>query len=813
MRHALRRPLIVACLLSSGIGVAAMASDAGAQPRTGRIEGQVVRENGDRIPGVSVVLNETSATALTGADGRFSFASVPPGTYSLTFVLGENLVTQSNVEVRAGELTTLTQSVAWEEGFSETLVVVAPSRRLERIVEAPASVTRVTSGEIAEQAAHGQLPKLLEFTPGAELTQSGLYDFNFNARGFNSSLNRRVATVIDGRNTSIPFLGSEEWAALSFPLDDVASLEFLRGPSAALYGANASSGVVNITTKAPREHGGGIARATFGELDTVNLDARWAVGVGQGWYAKVAGGMRKSGDFTVSRNGRAEYAVPCPPGVSGGCLPQERAALARQDDNDIYFGAVRVDKYFGDGLSLTMEGGVSDLAGPVLQTGIGRVQILDVQRPWARVNFNSARANLLASYTGRRAPRQLALGPGTNLALSDDRYQIEGQTNWILGQNKVALVVGASAAIESIDSFDETRGVQSLLFEPVNADQQALFGQVDINLSRRWRVVLAGRGDWNTLHDFQFSPKGSAVYTIDTNQSVRFTYNEAFQVPNYAEFFLQTDVAAPVNLSGLNAVCAAFGVDCGFGLTRVLAVGNRDLALEEIRTWEVGYKALIRGRALVTLDYYNSESSNFVTDLLPQLGTALGRVNPNFGSWEPPPGLPAAAAAQVRALAPPILSRNVDGSNVLVAVSYANFGTVDTQGIDLGVDYFFRRGLRGMVSYSWFSFDIANDLPGFATLLLPNAPAHRVSASIGVDRSPFSTDFNLRWVDDFRWSVGPFQGPVESYLTADLVAQYDLGRDIIVGLNVANLFDDEHWESFGGDLLGRRALVSVQWGW
>ena len=51
--------------------------------------------------------------------------------------------------------------------------------------------------------------------PGAEVTQSGIYDYNFNTRGFNSSLNRRVATLIDGRNPAVPFLGAQEWAAMT----------------------------------------------------------------------------------------------------------------------------------------------------------------------------------------------------------------------------------------------------------------------------------------------------------------------------------------------------------------------------------------------------------------------------------------------------------------------------------------------------------------------------------------------------------------------------------------------------------------------
>ena len=253
-----RRLVVTALMLAFTHGSAA------AQAQNSRIEGRITRADGSGVGGASVALNETSMTAITRSDGVFTFSGLPAGTYSLTMVLGESLVTVPNVTVAAGETTTIEETVDWEVGLAETLIVVASSRRVERIVEAPASVTRVVESEIERQAAHGQLPKLLEFTPGAEVTQSGLYDYNFNTRGFNSSLNRRVATLIDGRNPSVPFLGAQEWAALSFPLDDLASVELLRGPSAALYGANASSGVLNMTSKAPRFSPGGLVRVAFG---------------------------------------------------------------------------------------------------------------------------------------------------------------------------------------------------------------------------------------------------------------------------------------------------------------------------------------------------------------------------------------------------------------------------------------------------------------------------------------------------------------------------------------------------------------------
>ena len=780
-----------------------------AQASEGRIEGRISDADGDPIGGVTVVLNETGATAITDSQGSFLFSHVPAGTYSISLSMGDNSQTLTGVSVSAAQTTTLKESVPWKVGFAATMTVFAASRRVERIVEAPAAVTTITEEEVDLKASSGQIPKLLEFTPGAEVTQSGLYDYNFNTRGFNSSLNRRVATLIDGRDPSVPFLGAQEWAAISFPLDDIASLEMIRGPSAALYGKNASSGVLNITTKQPRYSEGGEFRLTGGELDSFNLDGRWAGHLGSDWYLKVTGGLRNSGDFSVSRRGAAEYSVPCAPGQTGNCLPQEAVPLARTDDNDIWFGSIRLDKYLENGSAFTVEGGIADIEGPLFQTGIGRVQLLDVQRPWARFNFNTEHFNFLADYTGRDAPKQLALASGANLALNTDRYHFEGLTNWSAADDRVRIVAGASATHEEIDSFDPERNRQTLMFEPIDADFGAVFGQLDWSLHDKVKLVLAGRFDDSSLHDAQFSPKAALVFGFHPDHSLRLTYNEAFQVANYSEFFLQAPVAPPVNLSQVNGLCLQFGIDCGLGVTPVLAVGNEDLELEEIRTYEIGYSGILADRAYLTLDYYISNADNFITDLLPQLGTALGRVNPNFGPWQGPAGLPQPVVDGIRA-AVPLLSNNFDGSNILVAASYANFGEVDTQGIDFGLNYY-ASDVKLFFSYSWFDFDIKQDLPGFASLLVPNTPENKFSAGIGYNAHRFEGLLGMRWVDEFRWAVGPFQGDVESYTTVDLDAKYAITDQLAVGVSAANLFDNEHWESFGGDLLGRRALGYINY--
>ena len=817
----MHRKMLILALAACFVPALPAASWAQAQNQDGgSIAGTVEGMEGEPVPGVFVEVSGEGEEreVVTDAEGEFRIIDLPTGSYVVS-----SFGASQEVTVRAGETTEVTIQVEADLSFVDNLTVSSASRRAERITEAPAAVTVIGKEEIAREASHGQVPKLLEFTPGAEVTQSGIYDYNFNTRGFNSSLNRRVATLIDGRDPSVPFLGAQEWAAVSFPLDDLQSAELVRGPSAALYGSNASSGVLNLTTKSPRSDQTGTFRLTGGELNTINGDLRWATELGSGWYTKVVGGYRSSEDFSRSRTGgQAEYSVPCAPFTSRttDCLPQEATPILL-DENEILFGGLRFDKYIGESNLLTLEGGYAELEGPVFQTGIGRVQLTDVTRPWARVNFNAPRLNILGYYNGREANDQRALASNTPLYLDTENYQIEVQTNWEFLNDRARFVGGASYGEEDIDSANPA-GQQTLVFRPISADFSALFGQFDFDLGSRVKLVLAARYDESSLHDDQFSPKGSLVWGLSDNHSVRLTYNEAFQVANYSEFFLQANAAVPVNLQPFEGFCAPFGVSCGFapGPTRVLALGNEDLEVEETKTIELGYTGILGGRSFLTVDYYQSQNENFITDLLPQFGTSLGQINPNFGAYTPPSELPApvqqALLAALRgALGPSffILSNNLDGTPILVGASYTNFGEVDTQGIDIGYNHYASGGWRFNFTYSWFDFDIKDGGEEFENILLPNSPEHKVAGGVAYVTSKYDLGLNARWVDDFRWSVGPFQGEVESYTTVDLSGNYRINDTIQIGLNVANLLDNEHWEAFGGDLLGRRALANVAIHW
>ncbi|HKI03733.1 MAG TPA: TonB-dependent receptor, partial [Thermoanaerobaculia bacterium] len=560
-------------LLTAGLALA---------QETGRIEGTVTREDGTPLGGVAVVVEGSDRSALTAGNGSYRIDGVPAGTHTLSFSLSDNSTTEAGVEVTAGAARTVNKSVDWDVSFAETITVTSVSRREERVTEAPAAVTVVSEEEIEREASSGQVPKLLEFTPGVDFTQSGLYDFNFNTRGFNSSLNRRILTLIDGRDPSVPFLGAQEWAAVSFPLDELQTVELVRGPGSALYGANAFNGVLNMTTRTPRGSEGGKIRVTAGELNTKRADLRYAGGLGDSTYWKLTGGYQQSDDFTRSRNSSVEYSSVCLTTTQTNCLRREARPLATEEAK-IGFGGLRFDHYFGENAALTVEGGTASLEGPTFVTGIGRVQVTDVDRPWGRLNFNTLHWNFLGYYDKRIAKDQVALASGALLFEDSSNANGEIQGNVGFADGKGFLVGGVAYKQTKVDTANNA-GFHTLMAEAKDEHSQAAFGQVEYSFTERLKAVVAARVDDSTLHDTQFSPKGSLVFAATPTQTFRVTYNEAFQVPNYSEFFLRAPAGAPITaFAPLEAALAPLlgGRTLGLRSIPILALGNSDLTVEE----------------------------------------------------------------------------------------------------------------------------------------------------------------------------------------------------------------------------------------
>ena len=211
------------------------ASVARAQPNAGVINGRLVRQDGSPLAGAMALVQSTGAVEFTGADDVYRFHRVPPGTQTVLLTLGSYSLVFT-IQVAAGTSAEVHETVVdWPLSFVESMVVVAPSRKVESIAEAPAAVTVLDAREIERLSGQGQLPLALASAPGVQAAQAGLYDYSVNARGFNEMVNRRVRVEIDGRDASQPHvMGNTDWASIPQALGEFEQIEMVRGPAGAL---------------------------------------------------------------------------------------------------------------------------------------------------------------------------------------------------------------------------------------------------------------------------------------------------------------------------------------------------------------------------------------------------------------------------------------------------------------------------------------------------------------------------------------------------------------------------------------------------
>ena len=770
----------------------------------GRVQGQVTKA-GKPIGGVDVVLKELSLSTITDKNGAYSFDRLRPGKYTLIFKQGDNSVTKEDRIVTAGSTTQCDVDVEWEVLLTHTLTVHAASRRTERVVDAPAAVSVVEEAEIEREIAHGELPKILETTPGVDSTQGGLYDFNLNTRGFNSSLNRRVLTLMDGVDMSIILLGAQNWTLVSSFLPDLASLELVRGPGSALYGANSYNGVFNISSKDPRYSQGGMIRFSVGEPGTARLDLRYASSLGKDWYFTILGGYMESKGFTQSRNESVEYEG----------LPREAVPLLSDKLNSLN-AKIRLDKHFGSSSVLTFETWFINHKGDAFISGSSRMQGKNTSIPLARVNFHSPHWNISAYSLGGVDFQGISLSSGGQLYadLSRIHGEIQGFTD--IAKGKGRLVGGFSIRREGVDSANE-QGVQTLTSKAIHEHMEAVYGQLDYFFTDKLKFVLAGRVDISTLHDPQFSPKAALVYSFNPGHSLRLTINQAFQSPNYSEFFMKVPVAPAVNLSGIeDGLSAAFGgrnLGLGFKDIPMLALGNEKLKVEEITGVEIGYSNIFARKLIFHINYFRNQLKNFITDPLPG-------VNPSYGPYAPPsdltPEIRAAIITTLQQNLPPrlfaLMSNSLeDGSAIFAAASITNAGKANSQGIELDLRYFLGKYWNMDFNYTWFDYKVKEEL--IEDKILANTPEHRINWGMAYVSDRFDMSLRYRWVDGFPWAVGVYVGDVKSYSLIDLTSNFKIGDGFSLGANISNFLNNKHYEIFGGDILRRRAVASISYRW
>ena len=131
------------------------------------------------------------------------------------------------------------------------LRVTTVSLRPERLEDAPASIFVITSEDIRRSGVTS-LPEALRLAPNLEVARVSATTYAISARGFLNVITNKLLVLVDGRMLYTTVLSGVLWDAQDVMLEDVERIEVISGPGAALYGANAFVGVINVITKSAR---------------------------------------------------------------------------------------------------------------------------------------------------------------------------------------------------------------------------------------------------------------------------------------------------------------------------------------------------------------------------------------------------------------------------------------------------------------------------------------------------------------------------------------------------------------------------------
>ena len=220
---------------------------------TGTVEGTITDQSGAPLPGVSVELSspnlQGTRTAVTSADGRYRFPSVPPGAYKVTGTLSGFGKVQKNATVTLDSTATVNLSLSLSTTAEVTVTGEAP------LVDVASTTTGTNySAKVIDKLPVGRNYADIVFTqPGvqADFGETMGRSMAISVYGSTSSENM---FLIDGVNTTNVIKGIQ---GKDINNEFIQEVEVKTGGYQAEYGRN-TGGVVNVITKSGGNefHGG-----------------------------------------------------------------------------------------------------------------------------------------------------------------------------------------------------------------------------------------------------------------------------------------------------------------------------------------------------------------------------------------------------------------------------------------------------------------------------------------------------------------------------------------------------------------------------
>ncbi|MHC4523242.1 MAG: TonB-dependent receptor plug domain-containing protein [Planctomycetota bacterium] len=463
------------------------------------------------------------------------------------------------------------------------------SSYLQKKWELPSAVYVVTSKDVEELGTR-RLTDLFRLSPGVSVATLNWGQSSVAIRGLRSPFfggrfggqNVYVQAFQDGRNVQSPMFGGTFWEQLPLLLEEIDRIEIMRGPGAALYGANAFDGAINIITKDPEKTHGVRVVTGYGNQQTGFGDIMIGDGIG-------------NFDFRLGTSFEHDAGL----GKHNGAGVEDTVRYSKTT----FRGKYRFTPEF----TAELLGGFT----------YGNVEMppseFDERRRiynWPYVDFRlkykvSDTQDILFKYSWQMQSwkEREDLSP---IDVQENIQEFELRHNVQLGERN-RIVWGAN--YRTIREKSPIFGGATLLTprpNPTWASKNvtdhdyisSAFVQDEIKILDNLRLTLGGQLQHNSFTNTDYAARASLVYAPWKDQAFRVSGARSFRQPN----FVEDAINLPIDRRSITF--DFFGTTFTFPLLENDFVGNKRLENETLRSLELGYTGRFFKKLDVNIEAY-----------------------------------------------------------------------------------------------------------------------------------------------------------------------------------------------------------------
>ncbi|MBX7185041.1 MAG: TonB-dependent receptor [Vicinamibacteria bacterium] len=296
---------LVVCLATLSLTTGALAQGSA----VGTISGRLTDPDNLTLPGVAVTLTSPALpgprTTTSSAKGEYSFDSLPPGDYALSFELQGFSPARRQVVVKASKEPVILSLKMELAAMTEVVNVVGSQIEGAKVTASlPVSVISVEQIQAVTAGSGDELFRTLPQAGNVTFNSNFIPTSSNSARGDVNSISLRnlgagnTLVLLNGRRTVVhPTTQAESLVPVftyntnAIPVAGLKRVEVLRDGASAIYGADAVAGVINTVLE--NHYTGGSVEAQFGPSEGTSKREGRLTGI----YGR--GILKDRGHFTI----------------------------------------------------------------------------------------------------------------------------------------------------------------------------------------------------------------------------------------------------------------------------------------------------------------------------------------------------------------------------------------------------------------------------------------------------------------------------------------------------------------------------------